>query len=728
VSRLPTRVRHAFPPELAAACAAALLAVLAPPAAAQAEGGAPPTVTVSRAAVAPVLDGRLDDPAWRDAVPISDFHQHTPRYRGAPSERTVVRVTYDDDYIYIAAEMFDREPQKIRATQLIQGRDISADDRFWVSLDTFNSKRNDYYFEVNPNGIRGEALRENNSKFIAEWDTIWDAASRIGEHGWITEIAIPFKSLSFDPRGGTWRINCGRWIMHKQEFEILESNDRLWWAADSREMYGISGVRQGVGLDVVSSLTLVERRNLAANTSSTELQPSADFFYRLTPSLTGALTLNSDFSTAEVDEAQVALDRFSLFFPEKRDFFLQDAGIFEFGNLQTNGRPFFSRRIGLTATGAPIGLDAGAKFTGRAGRFNVGALAVRQQAAEGVGAKDLFVARASANVLDESAVGVIVTNGDPLSARSNTLYGADFFYRTRSGPYGGTLQGYLWMQRTQTPGLTGKDTASGAALEYPNDRVNWRLAAQQIEANFNPALGFVSRRGIAQYDGTFRYRSRPGSGRVREIDQEVGATLVDGTDGERQSQLLRIRPLRLATRSNDSLYVEWQQSRERVDREFTLFRRLRVPAAGYTFDQVRIEASTGTQRRYSVVASLQQGEFFGGDRRQKAVDVQWRASEHFFMRLGYTENDVELPLGAYTSRLARMQADVALNADWSISTLVQYDNAADALGGNLRVRYQPVDGRELLLVVNSSFDIAPDDRFVNTRNEAFLKFNYTFRF
>lgn len=686
------------------------------------------SVTISRAAATPVIDGHLDDPAWQGAIPISDFHQQNPRYRASPTEKTVVRITYDDDHIYIAAELFDREPHKIRATQLIQGREISADDRFWVSLDTFNSKRNDYFFEVNANGIRGEALRENNSRFIDEWDTIWDAASQIGEHGWTTEIAIPFKSLSFDPAGRIWRVNCGRWIIHEQEHVLLESNDRLWWAADSREMYGIGGVRQGLGLDVVPSATLVHRSNVAPGQQDVELQPSADLFYRLTPSLTGALTLNSDFSTAEVDDVQVALDRFSLFFPEKRDFFLQDAGIFEFGNLQTNGRPFFSRRIGLTSSGVPIDLRAGAKFTGRAGRFNVGALGVQQDRVDDIGPRELFVARASANVLAESALGFIVTNGDPMSERSNTLYGADFFYRTRSGPFGGTLQGHLWFQRTETPGLGDQDEALGAALEFPNDRVNWRVSAQEIQANFNPALGFVNRRGIEQYDGTFRYRTRPQSVRWREIDHEVSTSLVTGTDGRRQSQLLRVRPLRLASRSNDSLYVEWQQNLELVLQDFALFGRLPVPSGDYEFEQLRIELSTGTQRPYALITSLQGGEFFSGHRSQKAIDVQWRPSAHFFLRLGYTENDLELPLGQFTSRLARLQTDIAVNADWSFGTLLQYDNAADFFGGSARLRYQPVDGREMLLVVNSNFDIAPDDSLVNVGNEALLKLSYTFRF
>lgn len=708
----------------------AIAAWIAAAAAAAAATAAEPsrTITVSRAATAPVVDGRIDDPAWRDAAPISDFHQQRPDYREPPTERTVVRITYDQDHIYIGARLFDAEPQRIRATQLIQGRDISADDRFWCSLDTFNSKRNDYFFEVNANGVRSEALRENNSRFIAEWTTIWEATSRITDDGWSTEMAIPFKSISFDTSGGIWRVNCGRWIMRKQEHVLLESSDRLWWAADSRELYGISDVRQGLGLDIAASTTLEYRRDIVAGRREKALQPSLDAYYRFTPSLTGALTLNSDFSTAEVDDVQVALDRFSLFFPEKRDFFLQDAGIFEFGNLQTNGRPFFSRRIGLAGDGTPLKIQAGGKLTGRAGRFNMGALAVRQEGAGASGSQALAVVRASANVLEESALGFIATHGDPRSERSNSLYGADFLYRTRNGPFGGTLQGQLWLQRSRTPGLHGDDMAMGGTLDYPNDRINWNLSVMEIQQNFNPALGFVNRRGIRQYDGTFRHRTRPRASIWREVDQELGVSLVTGVDGERQSRLVRVRPLRLATPSNDSVYVEWQQNRELVAQDFTLFGRLLVPAADYRFDHWRVEFATGTQRAFSLTTSIQNGSFFGGRRLQTEANVQWRPSKHFYLRLGYSENDVRLPDGEFTSRLAQLQADVAVNPYWSLSTLVQYDNAADFVGGSARLRYRPHDGQEMLLVVNSNYTTDVDDRFVNTYNEALLKLSYTLRF
>ena len=363
-------------------------------------------IVITRTDSPPTIDGRLDDPAWLQATVVDDFHQNNPNYREAATEVTVVRLLYDDNYLYVGADLRDSDPGVVVAKQLIQGRGFNSDDRFLIAIDSFNSKRNDYLFQVNPNGMRDDVLRETNSRYIADWETIWLAESVVNEYGWTTEIAIPFKSISFDPDSETWGVNFGRSIIRKQEFDLWSSNERLWWAADSGEMTGISDIQQGLGLDVVPSVNLIQRTDYLDDIDHLTVEPSLDVLYKITPSLNATLTLNTDFSATEVDEQQVALDRFSLFFPEKRDFFLQDAGIFEFGNLNANGKPFFSRRIGLSADGTPIGLDVGGKLTGRAGRFNIGVLGVRQEAYEVINPADNTVEEISCErPLRRTAVG-----------------------------------------------------------------------------------------------------------------------------------------------------------------------------------------------------------------------------------------------------------------------------------------------------------------------------------
>ena len=686
------------------------------------------SIVITRTESPPKIDGRLDDEVWLDAAIIDDFHQTDPGDGVPPTEDTIVRVLYDDNYLYIAADLRDGEPEKIQATQMIQGRTFFSDDRFWVTLDSFNSKRNDYLFQVNANGVRRDVLRENNSRFIEEWVTIWRAESALNEDGWATEIAIPFKSISFDPNGDTWGVNFGRGIVRKQEFNLWSSYERQDWPAYSGEMSGIDGIEQGFGLDVTPSVNLIRRRDFTTGRETTTMDPSLDILYKITPSLNATFTVNTDFSTAEVDEQQISLDRFSLFFPEKRDFFLQDAGIFEFGNIDTNGRPFFSRRIGLSTEGEAVGIDVGGKLTGRAGSFNIGALAVRQEAYADIRATDLFVARGSMNVLDESALGVILTHGDPTSNDSNSVIGADFLYRSSNGPFGQILEGKVWLQKSASTGLDGADQALGASIALPNDRIEARLSALEIQENFHPALGFVNRTGIRQFDGTFRYRTRPEKGRWRAINHRISATLVTDMDGELLSRNVRVRPVTFYSHGDDFLMIEWQQQKERVLEDFELFDRLNVPAGDYQFDRYRAEIATGKQRPVQVVLSVQDGGFFGGDRLEKFLELQWRQSEYLFVAATFTENDVKLPSGSFTSHLASLRADMAFNSRWSWSNLLQYDNTAEAVGINSRLRYMPQAGRELLFVLNHGYSVDPLNHLTSIGNELILKFSYTFRY
>jgi hypothetical protein len=676
----------------------------------------------------PVIDGVYDSSEWARASIIDDFIQSDPVYGESPTESTVVRVTFDDDYLYVLAQMSDSDPSSIRASQMIQGKPFFSDDRFYLMLDSFNSKRNDYFFQVNPNGIRRDALRENNSRFIDEWSTIWHAESTIHEHGWVAEMAIPFKSVSFDTGSDTWGINFGRGIMSKQEFILWSSHERQDWPAYGGEVRGLEGMEQGLGLDIVPSVSLSERRDLVLDESSGHFEPSLDLRYRITPSLTGTLTVNTDFSTAEVDDQQIALDRFSLFFPEKRDFFLQDAGIFEFGNIDTNGRPFFSRRIGLSGEGEPIGIEYGAKLTGRAGRFNIGALAIRQEAHGDQQAKNLVVARGSMNVLDESTVGFIFTDGDPASNESNSLKGLDFLYRNTNGPWGQIVTGNFWAQQSDSPGLVGDDLAFGALLSMPNDRFNAYLSGQEIQENFNPALGFVNRSGIRRYEAGFRYRQRPEDSHWRALNYRIDYSQVTDLDGNTLSGRARIRPVGLFSHDGDWWAIDLERNREVVLEAFDLFDRLHVPAGEYEFDRVRAEVFTAQQRPLSVGLSIQKGGFFGGDRLEKYFEVQWRQSAHFSMAAIFEENVVDLPSGSFTSHLASLRTDVAFNSRWSWSNLFQYNNTDDVFGLNSRLRFIPEAGREMILVFNHNADVGIGNRLHSTGNDLNLKISYTFRY
>ena len=708
--------------------AAVLLLLATPSAAVYTVNGERKSFEIYRTTSAPVIDGRLDDDVWKNASVVDDFQQTSPLDGALPTESTIVRVTYDDEFLYISADLRDSNPDLISAKQMIQGKLFFSDDRFYVMLDSFNSKRNDYFFQVNANGVRREALRENNARFIEEWATIWEAESAIHENGWATEIAIPFKSISFSPDADTWGINFGRGIVRKQEHVLWSSHDRQDWPAYSGEVVGIENIEQGLGLDIVPSINLSQQRDLVLGGDSSGFEPSLDVRYRITPSLSATFTLNTDFSTAEVDEQQVALDRFSLFFPEKRDFFLQDAGIFEFGNIDTNGRPFFSRRIGLSADGEAVGIDGGIKLTGRVGDFNVGTLAIRQEAIGDVEATDLFVARGSYNVLDESAVGFIMTHGDPTSNDSNSVVGLDFLYRDSDGPFGEILTGKFWAQQSRSSNLDGGDQAFGAQLEIPSDKLQVYAGAQYVEENFHPALGFVNRAGIRRFDTGVRYRIRPEEGMWRALNSRIDFTHITDMNGDILSQQTKIRPISFYSHRDDFIFIDWERNTEVVLDEFDLFGRLNVPVGEYNFDRVRAEIATGMQRPLRVVLSVQGGGFFGGDRLEKFVELQWNQSAYFSLGLSFTENVVDLPSGSFTSHLASLRADVAFDSKWSWSNFLQYDNSGDVFGINSRLRYVPEAGQEMMLVLNHGGTVDAANNFSSTQSDVNLKVSYTFRY
>jgi hypothetical protein len=334
-------------------------------------------VQMVRTDTPPVIDGLMDD-VWSTAAVIDDLHQVNPIEYSVPSEKTVVRVLYDEDFLYVSAMMYYSDLDQIIANKMIQGANLRREDKFRLYINPFNDGRNGYLFQTNANGIRTDGILENVTGRNFDWTGIWYANSALTDYGWFAEMAIPYKTISFDPNSDRWGFSVFRTIESKAEQIAWTSHNRNVDPSNFGTAVGFSGLQQGKGLDVIPGAALTRIRDYNPNGSDTEFEPNLDVFYKFTPNLTGALTFNSDFSATAVDARQVQLTRFSLFFPEQRKFFLQEADIFEFGGLERNGKPFFSRRIGIAPGGQQLDLEAGGKLTGRVGRWNIGALAVKQ--------------------------------------------------------------------------------------------------------------------------------------------------------------------------------------------------------------------------------------------------------------------------------------------------------------------------------------------------------------
>lgn len=656
---------------------------------------------------APVIDGVLDEQVWAKATRIGDFHQTRPNDHGAPSERTEVQIAIDDDTIYLAFRVYDSEIDQLVAKGLIQGQNFFSDDRVGVNFDTFNDRRNSYFFQVNANAIRREALT-GNDYFIDEWDTVWFAETKVYDWGWVAEMAIPTKSIAFDPNSTTWGVNFTRQMPRRGEELAWSSLDRNSNPSHYGYMDDISGLTQGLGLEIAPSVSLGYIDD-GDSGSDTLFEPSITTFYNITPSLTAGLTLNTDFSATEVDDRQVNLGRFSLFFPEKREFFLRDASIFEFGGIGQSGRPFFSRRIGLSNEGNPLGIDVGAKLSGRAGDWNLGALAIKQETGVDGADENLFVGRASRNVFDESQIGVIATYGDPTSTDGNSLIGVDYNYRNSHIFGDQTVSANFWYQQTDTDGFNDQQSAFGAQLDFPNDKISGFIDFKRIEENFNPALGFVNRRGTNQIDTQIRYKHRLEDNFWQWYRTRLQLFRSELIDGGLQSEFLFWNFFEGFSKGNDFFRFFVGRIQDGVTEPFDITEGLEIQAGEYSSNRYGFFFETGPQRPLRMELEIANGDHFGGTRLQITPKIEWRPNKHFFASIALDENRIKLPQGNFTSRLFSARLNYAFNSKWAWLNVAQADNSSDVLSLNSRIRYQPRADREYFLVFNQNRDRVTDE-------------------
>lgn len=693
----------------------------------------------------PVLDGKLDDDAWGFSAVVTDLHQINPDEGGAPSERSQILVVYTKDALYIGARFWDREPDKIGALLLRQGDFSWGEDSITVMVDPLNKGRNGYAFDLTANGVRNQALYESVTNENWAWRGIWHGETSHDEKGWIAEIEIPFKTLSFDPANDVWGLNFARYIGRKSEHIGWVSANRQQNPSAFGEVTGMSGAEKGIGLDVVPSARVSQSRNFETGTETDSVEPAVDIFYKVTPSMTAALTVNTDFSGTGVDPRQINLTRFGLFFPERRVFFLQDTDIFEFGKIggenfqdrntisrveKESGRPFFSRRIGLSSGGQTLDIDYGGKLTGRAGGWEIGVLGIRQDEALGAGASDLFVARVARNVLEESSLGVILTHGDPDSDYDNSLAGVDFRYLNTRLRDGRLIEGSMWYQQSETDGVSGDDAAFGGSVRMPNaEGLRWGVAYKELQENFYPALGFVNRINVSDLTADLGYTWYPGVADIRSAFSGVDYQRIESLQGALQSQVVTVRALELTNNTGDRLEFHYQLLDEVLDAPFEISDGVIIPAGTYDFDQYCASVQTGEHRLVSLHGSYCDGDFFGGTISAPGATLTWRPNKHFKVSTGYYISDIDLPWGSFMTRLVSLRADVAFTNTWYWENFVQYDNVSYSLGLNSILRWVPRAGREVILVINREFvDYTRDRSFTSVTGDITFKFSYTFRF
>ena len=721
---------------LTAACLLVPLAVATPPRLAPREEA--PVHAVHRleeGAAPPKIDGVLDEAIWAQVTPITDFRQVEP-VQGAPaSEATEIRILFDERAIFVSLVCRDSDPAGIRATQARRDANLDPDDRVELIFDTFHDRRNGFWFQIGPAGSRGDALiARNGGEFNKQWDTIWYGKARITADGWQAELEIPTSSINFDPAATSWGFNARRFIRrHNEEVQWASPDPSVHFmsAAIAGTLTDVPPLRQGIGLDIKPFAVGDFRHDESEEDDDFDLDAGLDLFYRITPDIKASVSFNTDFAETEVDARRVNLTRFPLFFPEKRDFFLEDSGNFLFGPGGRRGggggdaMPFFSRRLGIDPYGREIPLLAAMKLTGRTDSYSWGVMDVQTDDFEEFDAQNLAVARFSKNILEQSDVGVIATQGDPLGGDRNCTLGVDFNYRTNRFRGDRNLQFAGYALQSDTDGVSDNDGAYFAQGAYLNDEVQLTGDVTVVEENFDPALGFVPRRGIKKYRGSFAWRPRLHSA-IRQLGFSATPYLITDRGNDLESAGLHLNPLSVEWESGDRVGLELALTRDVLDEDFWIRSDVLVPEATYDETRWGVDAHTSDKRELSGGAWFGGGDFWDGTREDWGTRLAWRPSAAATLHGTYERNDVDLDGGAFEVHIARLQADFQFGPNLAWMNFAQWDNQSDLIGLNSRLWWIPRPGTELFLVVNQGWE-AHADHIVGEDRAVSVKVGTTFR-
>jgi hypothetical protein len=656
------------------------------------------------ASQAPIIDGDLTDPIWANADVIDGFHQESPNVGEPSTERTVVRVLYDEDNLYISIYAYDERPDDIVVRAMARDGDMAVSDNLRVMLDPGPTRRNGYSFQVSAAGGRRDGLIQNNATVLYEWNAIWQAEVRVVADGWVTEMAIPFRSMSYDPNQTVWGLDINRTIRHKNEVASWSGYNPVLGFSDvslAGNLTGLSGMEQGLGLDVQVYAT-GRLRHVAPGTEGTDLSGTAggNIYYKLTPALTGTLTFNPDFSDSPLDARQVNTTRFSLFFEETRDFFLQDAAAFEFGgnnfvNNSSNARPFFSRNIGLVQ-GRPVSIIGGGKLSGEFAGFGIGALSV-VTADQGTAPQQLLsVARITRPVFSESKIGFIVTNGDPTGATDSTVAGVDFQYRN-SNLFGADIiaQADLYYERSFSD-TYGDDNSFGIAFNFPNEPWGGRFRFKQVGENFRPALGFANRRGTRRYEGRLSRRQRFRDAFLREITASYEGEFITGLDDQPQSWLGQGQFL-IESRDNDRFSLRSFSYFERIDQIFDLPNDVPVPIGDYSWHNFGFNFQSSATRRLQIQVSGECCTFFNGDGYKIQTTINWRPNRYFEFQPAYEGEFIRLPTGDVDIHILTLNSVVNFTPDMQLVVEAQWDNISQGFTFSGRYLWEYTPGNELFI-------------------------------
>jgi hypothetical protein len=673
----------------------------------------------------PRLDGTLDDPLWQTAPALSDLTQHEPVDDAPASERTEVRILFDDVAIYLGARMHDRDAAGIVRGEVRRDADLTNQDGLLLVMDTYRDRQNAFVFGTTPAGIEydGQVTREDERAFGGlgitrqqttiggglnlNWDGTWEVTTSVDSAGWTAVFRIPFATLRYGSgKSPVWGLNLARYIRRR--------NEQAFWAPIPRQytIYRLTEAGSLEGLEPptnrVAQVTPFVRGGLSrnyvtANEADASGEVGADAKFGVTPSMTLDLTYNTDFAQVEVDEQQINLSRFNLFFPEKRPFFLENAGFLAFGVPQA-AELFFSRRIGISRDGREVPILGGGRLSGKAGKFQIGLIELQTRELEGsplgpeIASTNYGVARVLRELPNRSRVGGIFSSrlNTDSTADYNLTYGLDARIGVRS-----EFTFDVWGARTETPGRNESSNAFHLAGAFI-DR-NWEvgLATRRFAQDFNPELGFLDRPGTQFYTvRVLRHIRTPGIPWFREYRPHLTYRQYDDLTGFTETRLIHIDShFEFADGAFFQLpALNW--TREGLKEPFEIANGVVVPPGTYDNFEWGFEYNSNLSAPLSVSGSIDIGGFYSGHRKGTGLNVNARIGESFVSTVRLVLEDVDLPQGDFTTTLIGLKTGYSFTPRMFLQSLIQYNNQGRSLSGNIRFGWLGPAGTGLFLVYN----------------------------
>ena len=715
---------------------------------------APRSLVAHKTELAPVLDGRVDEEQWYPAQVASDFLQQWPVQGGPASEKTEVRFLYTEDALYIGIICYDSEPDRIVDTQSRRDGDLNNSDSVLIILDTYHDGQNGFLFGTNPNGIQYDAQvlnegvsggrnsstgslgrsptstaqRGNMAAFNLNWNTTWAVASSRTERGWETEMEIPLKSLRFrdssEPQ--SWGLNIMRNIRRK--------NEQVFWSEipQAYTIYRVSLAGNLESLDIQSPRNLKfipyalvgAQRDFLISDTDFKHDVGFDVKYGISSAITLDFTVNTDFAQVEVDDEQINLTRFPLFFPEKRGFFLENAGTLAFG-IPREMDLFFSRRFGIE-DGLEVPIRVGGRLSGKLDRFQLGLLAIQTGKEEGlVPAQNFFVGRVRREFHKRSSVGFIFTNresiGDPQGKTEyNRAWGSDLQLGLGEN---WIISSYL--AKTYTPELSGDDWAGNVFAGYQSNL--WRIQTLylEIQDNFNPEVGFVQRRGRKPQFRIF-FTPSPESGPVKRWNPHYGFRRWYGFDGQLETERQH-HDLEVFFRNGGSLSIVLNRDFEFLRVPFEIQPGVIVPPGEYRFHQWQLTAASDPSARLYGDMALGFGSFFDGNIESYDFIVGFRTGPNFVTELNFVNTQVEADWGRFNTNLGRLRISYSFTPYRFVQALIQYNSRDQQFSSNVRLGWTKPSGTGLYIVYNDSY-ATPGERFDPLTRAFFVKYSYQFDF